>query len=190
VADHGTVARDLQGWICSRRHIRGKKRPKVIMAAMEKEPESEVFARSVPGTASIRNDRIDNVWAALEGMRRLRVTVPDYGFRHAWTVWKQHRDADLFVCLSDALAIGLAHLIKESPHRASWQDRVIGFDGSPLAQAEGIASLSQNLSKVGELALQRVCKFLADSRHARTPRWPRPSELEQAVTVGLRESGD
>ena len=114
------------------------------------------------------------------------MTVPGYGFSHALKVWEAHPKADAYVCLSDSLAVGLKHLLQARNRRGNACDRVVGFDGSKLAQDEGVASFSQDLDWVGEQSLECLCRFLSRNRSSEVPVWPSDHEKEIVVPVRLK----
>ncbi len=89
--------------------------------------------------------------------------VHDYAARNAFDLWKTHPDAGAYICMSDTLAVGMKHLLLASGQSA--EHRVIGFDDSNLAQQEGISSFGQNLSKIGEIAVDALYQeFQHDQR--------------------------
>ena len=176
----------LQGWLWSRPHIRGHKRPKVVLVAMKEEVEHELFP-AVPGIPrSIRNHRIAAIERELDGAEVTRFQVEDYGFRHALAVWERHPDADAYVCLSDQIAVGLKHLLLcRGCSEDECRERIVGCDGSALAREAKIASLSQGLEEVGKSALDRLC-ILLDQYEGREFTFPQEAE-EIPVTVRLVE---
>lgn len=162
VPDHSKIQRELSGWLCTQTHIRGHRNPKVVMVTMQRERQQRQSSKTPPGVQSIRNERIARVWAALEGFKRMHVEVPDYSFRHAIKVWEAYRDASAYVCLSDQLALGLKILmLNRGFTERDCRQRIVGFDGTPAAEAEKIVSLSQSLEELGDCTLKYLCQFLA-----------------------------
>jgi hypothetical protein len=162
VPDHRGLADELGEHVQPVVKARKGKKPSAILIAMPEETEPEEKFSPLAGVPrSIRNDRIAAITAALGGFRVVRTEVPDYSFRHARRILLKHPDADLYLCLSDQLAVSLKHLMlargvsEEECHR-----KIVGFDGSPLAAQERIASLSQGLEEIGQRVLARLCQFL------------------------------
>lgn len=99
-----------------------------------------------------------------EGLHAPFCEVPDYSFRHAPYVYNQYPNAAAYICMSDALAVGLKNLLENTGQ--VWQRRILGFDNSPLAEAESLSSFNQGLDTTGEIAMEliqqrRVSKNLA-----------------------------
>jgi DNA-binding LacI/PurR family transcriptional regulator len=130
---------------------------------------------------SLRNERKEAIRKALtrfnSGAQPKVIEVDDYNFSHALKVWQAKRQADAYVCLSDQLAIGLAHLLQVScpaiGSSGGWRDRLVGFDNSLLAQASGIASFDQGLHLFGKLAINELCRFF---ERFRGKNWPGPDQ--------------
>jgi DNA-binding LacI/PurR family transcriptional regulator len=176
----------LQGWLWSRRHIRGHKMPSVVLVAMKEEVEQTTFP-ALPGIPrSIRNHRIAAIERELEGAEVVRFQVDDYSSRHAFAVWERHPSADAYVCLSDQIAVGIKNLLRCRGHsEEDCRERIVGVDGSPLAREARIASLSQGLEEIGKGALDRLCAFL-DQYEGRKFVFP-PQAEEIPATVRLVE---
>jgi DNA-binding LacI/PurR family transcriptional regulator len=158
VPNHGLVAAQLDNWRASHPLPRSRDEgpPQVVLAAMAREkPVAGGFSRISPGIEpSLRNDRLDSLQRAFTDCELIPFEVEDYGFRHARMVYEYERQAALYVCLSDPLAVGVKQLLAARGER--WQHRVLGFDDSELARAERVASFSQNLERVCELAIEKL----------------------------------
>jgi DNA-binding LacI/PurR family transcriptional regulator len=163
---------------------------KAVLLAMPDEPEGRIFPRKPGLCPSLRNERKQRLWRALEAFPGKKVKLdrlPDYGFRHAAPAWREHRDADLWVCLSDALAVGIKHLMLAAGEE-NWHGRVIGFDNSTLAQEEHIDSFGQELRSAGAKAVDALRAGLARQR-AGEARWPDFREISNPVRLSENALG-
>jgi len=161
VPSHHLIANELKGWLWSRPHIRGRKAPKVVLAAMPEEGEQATFCPLPEVRPSIRNDRIAAIKQALEGFDVSHIQVDDYSFIHALKLFELHPKAAAYVCLSDQLAVGLRQLLRSHGlDEEQCRNRIVGFDGSLLAQQSRLVSLSQDLEKIGTEALDLLCNYL------------------------------
>jgi DNA-binding LacI/PurR family transcriptional regulator len=190
VPNQDGLEEDLQAWIKRYRRpaSEGGRRKrgaagKAVLVTMPREVISDVFPRMKANIEpSIRNDRI----ARLERVLRRRFhpviveEVPDYRFRHSLGVFQHHRDADLYVSLSDQIAVGLKHMLIAAGQ--PWDQRIVGFDDSPMAQEESLTSFSQSLEKIGFLAMSRMCGFLRRDEG----QWPEFEELSTDVHLEIR----
>lgn len=86
------------------------------------------------------------------GFDHQSITVPDYSFHHAFSIFEQHKDAQVFVCLSDQIAIALSKIFKMTGSVSP--PLISGFDDSDLARKSGIPSFGQQLEEIGDQALQ------------------------------------
>lgn len=139
-----------------------------VIAAMPPEPG---------GATSIRNRRVALIEMGLRaaGLRANRFTVPNYSAANAMALVSAHPEAAAFVCLSDELALGVAHLLIASG-RPDGPSRVLGFDGSPMARRYGIATIPQRLNRIGDAVAETLAEFFV--RYPATPdRWPDPREI-------------
>jgi DNA-binding LacI/PurR family transcriptional regulator len=58
------------------------------------------------------------------------------------------------VCMSDRIALAIMHVLKE--HGAPFPVSLVGFDGIPESEAEGLTTIHQNSYKKGEEAVRSV----------------------------------
>jgi len=186
VPDHSKIEA-LRSWLLGRPHIAAHRDrpPRVVVAAMPDEKLEIADFPEIPGVPrSIRNDRKRRVLAALEGFELAREDeLDDYDFRHALRVWERNRDADAFICLSDPIAVGVKQLMVASGKRQDWRHRIVGFDDSALSKAENIASFSQDLDRVGALAVQALDEFFAAPDY---DRWRERGETMTDVHLEVR----
>jgi len=133
---------------------------------------------------SIRDVRIGLVLMALE---ELHVTpthciVPDYSFSHAVRVFQAFPDTDLYVCLSDQLAVGIKHCLMASGRE--YKRRVVGWDNSrQYAQAENITSFDQGLEEIAGTVFEKLIEIVRKERRAIGFR-------ELGITVRLQREKD
>jgi DNA-binding LacI/PurR family transcriptional regulator len=158
---------------------RSRRRPRAVLVSMREEMPAGHWPAAAPGVEiSLRNDRRRRM---LEALRRFEVhvrEVPDYSFRHAMAVVREDPDVDLYVCLADTIGVALKHvLIAMGRH---WRGRVLGFDDSPLAEAEDLSSFGQGLEAAADNAIGTLCRYLAS---------PWTGFSENSVPVILSERG-
>lgn len=164
------------------RRVKRSTAGKAVLVRMPWETSSDEFPRIVTGVEpSIRNDRIARLERALRKEFRLKIEeVPDYRFRHSLQVFSNHPDADLYVSLSDQIAVGLKHMLIAAGR--PWDHRIVGFDDSPTAKEECLASFSQSLEKIGFLVVDRMCRFFRLGGGC----WPEFEELPIDVHLEVR----
>lgn len=90
--------------------------------------------------------------------------VKNYGFDNAFEIWEQNPQADLYICLSDQIAVSLQNIL-QAANNGETQQTVIGFDGSSLANERGINSFNQKLDQVGLLAFERLKSAIQKGFH-------------------------
>ena len=131
---------------------------------------------------SIRNARKQAIRRAFEdlGVKVKDRPVEDYSFHHARRVFEEWNNADLFICLSDELAVAMKLQLLAAGRE--WKGHVVGFDDSELAKAEYIPSFCQGLDSLGAQAVKTLHDFLL-SEHINE--WP-PFE-EKLKKVHLEE---
>ena len=179
---------NLRGWLWTEWGTRGggKNPGKVVLAAMkeEEEPRCADFPSLGSRPRSIRNQRIKAIEKELEGFELIRVQVDDYAFRHARLVWKACEHAFAYVCLSDQIAVGLKHILLCNGYdEKQCSQRIIGYDGTPLAAGEKITSLSQNLDGIGDELLRRLSDFLPEYNAGRAKFPDKAAEISIPVTL-------
>jgi DNA-binding LacI/PurR family transcriptional regulator len=166
VPDQQHIALQMGKWI---RWLAFTVRPrKVIIGAMQPETGDN---------RTIRSERISLIEQGLRsaGLRSHRFEVPDYSAANALAILTAHPDADAFACLSDELALGVAHLLIARDTTDGLQ-RVLGFDGSSLARKYGIATIDQNLDRIGDTVAETLTAFF--TRFPASPeKWPSPREI-------------
>lgn len=81
--------------------------------------------------------------------------VNNYSFDNAYEVWARSPRADLYMCLSDQIAVSLKNIL-QAVHSNGFRPIIVGFDGSPLAIQHGICSFNQKLDQVGVKAFERL----------------------------------
>lgn len=175
VPDQDKITTDLTHWLreswCGRNTTvkrRGGKSAVVITMRRER-TASNFLEASKQVIPSVRNERIDCVLAALTHMNPLVREVDNYMFNQALSVYQEHPDAPLYVCLSDQLAVGIKHLLIAAGK--PWQHRVLGFDGSDLARVERIPSFSQDLDHVCRTAVDVLATHFTANKPKTTPRF-------------------
>jgi DNA-binding LacI/PurR family transcriptional regulator len=159
--------------------------PKVVVVAMPDEYVAYDYdplqENSLP---SIRNQRKQLVLNACEAYNPILETIPDYSFRHALEVFRRHRSANAFICLSDEVAVGLLHLCKVVSGTSF--ARVVGFDDSPLAKAENLTSFGQNLEDLGDTVARRLRMWFDQSSEG-TIKWPQYEEIQTDLYLSVRD---
>ena len=185
------IEQDLRSWIdrylpspTPARTLKSRAMRKAVLITMPMESPCSDLPPIAPGIdPSIRNDRIARLVRALRDFRLPPAPegeVPDYRFRHAVDVYQRHGDADLFVSLSDQIAVGLKHLLIAAGK--PWRHRIVGFDDSPLAKEEQLASFSQSLDRIGFVVVDQLCRL----RRSGTLNWPEFQELPTGVHLEMR----
>ncbi len=91
--------------------------------------------------------------------------VMDYSFEHAYKVWKRYPEANVYVCLSDQIAVGLKNILMTANNQEQ-QNNIVGFDGSPLAKREMICSFDQKLHLIGKLVFDKLKAFFKHQNSA------------------------
>jgi len=128
----------------------------VVIAAMEPEntqtPPFEPLDPSTP--VSIRTERIELIRSGIAAADLSSVveTVEDYGASQAYGLLRKHPDARGYVCLSDEIAVAVKQLLMARGEET--RRRILGFDGSELAQHHGIPSMNQWLPDLGEKVIE------------------------------------
>ncbi len=166
VPDNARIGKELQAWLHKYHSAATVGKLKTVLLAMQDEEEPTVFPRLRDFSPSLRNERKKRLWDSLAGTVRARIdNLPSYEFQHALEVWRKHQTADLFLCLSDQIAVALKHLIIASGSEHRWQHRVVGFDGSPLAMQAEVASFKQDLYLTGRKAVEALARFFQTRAH-------------------------
>ncbi len=126
-----------------------------------------VISLACEGTpGSIRDERIRMVKDGLKKYNPQCIEVKDYSFLHASKIYHDHPNALGFICLSDDLAVGMAHLIQAARKRPHLE-RVLGFDNSPLARNAGIASFDQHVDELGGKAISTLVDWFREQAKKR-----------------------
>jgi len=194
IPDQDQIATDLTEWLKTTLKHTKTGRPKVVLVAMTDEREPQEYPL-LPGLAhrSIRNQRKAFILKALENFHPIQVEVPDYSFRHGLAIWQAHPDADIYISLSDQIAIAIKHLLIAKTGCADWMHRVVGFDNSQLAQQEGLVSFAQDLNYIGKLAVNRLSAFFEGIPTYMWPEpslWPRPDETPIKVFLAHNQNSN
>lgn len=119
---------------------------KVVIAAMQPRTSSDTH----------RKRRIDFMRHAVlaAGLTPMEVYVPNYGFQNALAIWQEHNDAQLFLSLSDQIAVAIKSIL--IARQEYYCNRVVGFDNTAMAINENIPSFGQSMEKFGELSINRL----------------------------------
>jgi len=151
------------------------KRNAVVIAAMRPDAPQvspfEPWGPSVP--VSIREERVALIMSgiAASGLDPVLEPVEDYSASQAYDLLQRHRDARGYVCLSDEIAVAVKQLLTAQGEDS--QHRILGFDGSELAQRHRIPSFNQWLTDLGEKVIE---PFETWFRHP-PAHWPPCREL-------------
>jgi len=175
VPDQESIRRYLTDEECIKQLVGSPCWPRrnVVVVTMRQEKKK----KGTRGT--IRNQRISLILEALRPAHPRVVEVDDYGFRHAMPVFEKYPDA-FYVCLSDQIAVGIKHILKAAGE-ADYEQRVLGFDNSALAQQEHVPSFDQGLTEIGSKVSDLLSGFFGqDLQQPR--RWPK----FQAANVKVR----
>jgi len=159
---------------------------KAVLVRKELETPVLEFPRLEGIEPSIRNERICLIAESVErvlGTKPIKFEVADYSSSQAIRVHRAHPDADVFVCLSDEIAVGLRHLLEVA---GTFDEKVvIGFDNSQLAHQHGIPSFGQALEVIGDTAVKRLHRWLV--REEPPAAWPEFGETALLVDFSLRD---
>ena len=168
VPKQNLLAADLRAWAETSnpgpkptREAKRTKAKKAVVVAVQRETPTVAYPTMAGINPSIRNDRIDQVGIALRQFRVEYVWVDGYGFQQAMGVYRRHPDADLYVSLSDEIAVGLKHILIAA--KRPWEGRIVGFDDSPMSREEGLPSFSQSLDAVGSRVVGKLQEFFIAS---------------------------
>ncbi len=181
------VQKELKVWLRDHQKIgrrsgaRRTKRRKIVVVTMPEEQLGNEFPAFRGAPPSIRNERRELVVQAFEEFGPVIFEVEDYSFRHALRVYESHPDADVYISLSDQIAVGIKHLLIAAGK--PWRHRIVGFDASQAAKEEGIPSFDQRRGTIGKLAIERLCRFF--SSECPGP-WPHFDEIRTDVHLELR----
>lgn len=149
------------------------KESSVVVAAMPEEPESST-------STSLRSKRLEMACAGLRdaGKQPVVALIQDYTAAHAYDVVVANPTADGFLCLSDELAVATKHILLAQGKPVA--DRILGFDGTDLARAQGIPSINQGLNDIGQIVAEEFLAFF------RQPPQHRSGFKEVEVDVSLQ----
>jgi len=159
----GDVSRWIKGQLSAPQGKVTKKQKVVLVAAPEEEPIAPYPVRDPEAGACMRNERRALALAALEGIEWIdthTVEVEDYSFHRAGDVYREHPDAAAYVCLSDQIAVVLNQLLAAG-RRKGRAGKVLGFDNTDFAKAEGIATFDQDLEQTAHLAIEALADFFS-----------------------------
>jgi len=172
VPDQGHITRDLKKWIREHHSLEDSTKKEIVVVSMKTEGSK----------GSIRDERIKKILNALKPLPRQHkhVCVDGYSFEHAYAAYDKNRDAALFVCLSDQLAVAIKHLLMASGK--DYEGRVIGFDNSELSKKEQITSFDQGIERVGREISSKLSDFFAN-KPEHDNKWPHFEEKKIPVRL-------
>ena len=154
-----TWAFNLANWRKIQKQSDTQLRDKIVLVHVAAE-DRKITLPPTHAIPEIRKHRIELIWSALDGLARVKVSVSDYSFRQAFSVWDQHKNALGYICLSDELAVGIKHLLQATNSSNNWKQRILGFDNSPTAQAETITSFGHDVKGVGRQAVETLIRYV------------------------------
>jgi DNA-binding LacI/PurR family transcriptional regulator len=161
--------------------------PELVVVAMTEESDDGDFdpipelvkpAAAVRGASrgrnvtrrSIRNDRRDELWSAVEDRDHAWVDLTkDYSYLRAKEVLEAYPHAGAYIALSDQVAAGLKHLLSIRDGDAQWQDRILGFDNTVMAHEASFPSFDQHRQDVGARGVKALSDFLASQEDGKWP---------------------
>lgn len=183
--DQSTIPEALKMWARSlaaapnKDHVEGIGTRDIVIAAMR-----------AKGSHSVRSERTRLMRQALTEFAPKSITVPNYSFRHALTIVREHPNAMGYVCLSDQLAVGVAHLLIAMGRNPA--GRVVGFDDSKLSEEEEITSFGQHLESIGQSTVAQIVRW-HDEGYGSREDWPSlcsPTQPVVFVPRSMENVGD
>lgn len=154
---HDGIPKELARWLASKSKTFGDKPNVGIVTLHEEQPRGE-FPTNDLFAGSIRNERHKAIRDALKHLNVKHKVIDDFSFYRAEEVLQKLPDCDLYVGLSDVIAVATKQLAR---HKCE----VIGFDNTEIAQRAGIASFDQQLDKVARLAIEQLCAHFSGDKN-------------------------
>jgi DNA-binding LacI/PurR family transcriptional regulator len=158
-----------------------------VLVAMPREQPERPYPLKEGVDPSVRNERIDRMWKVVKAYGGTLKEVPDYSFRHAKGVFKEHGRAAAYVCLCDTIAVALLHLTEAAGRRGA---PIVGFDNSGLAELEGLDSFGQALEQIGKKVADKLADWFKRPKGREGPEeeaWPEFEHLTTDVRLFRRQ---